>query len=125
MREYEEVGKFKTFPDRANEAYRIYASIYLDSVDDNMSHFSWRDIDIEPIQGIVREGNEHFEDEVFEAYIAEALSIAATVIKTGGGTFEDVCRKYPLLKEKADELKEALKEKQETVDCEAYECFAI
>lgn len=39
MRSEEELGNYLDFGERTNEAYRTYASLYLDFVDDNPEKF--------------------------------------------------------------------------------------
>lgn len=100
MRTTEELGSIM-FNERANEAYRTYASLYLDCVDDNMNHFLWRDVDIRPLRGM----DAPTDDEVFTAYMHHAVDIAKHAMSCGAfATFELLYEEYPLLKEFSAEL---------------------
>ncbi len=96
MRTEKEVGGFKKFGKEANEAYRTYASLYLDYVDDNMNHFMWRDIDIWPWNNLEWSVGHKVTDEalIAKAYLDEAVVIA----KTLSVPKQDLIRDYPLLK---------------------------
>ena len=104
MRTFEEVGKI-SFSKEANEAYQVYASLYLDWIDDNMSHFRWRDIDISPITELEEAGKKVNDKSVRDAYLKEAFQIAE--IPLSGGYFsslENFFEEYPPLKEYEDKI---------------------
>lgn len=102
MRTFEEVGRFSDFDDRANEAYRTYASLYLDFIDDNIRHFTVRNIDVAPLDKYPdTPGNE----EVVNAYLSYAVNIAKTELSNGyWSSFEEMYNEYPMLKERSSEL---------------------
>ena len=99
MRSFEEIGRFK-FGDEANEAYRTYASIWLDFVDDNLSHFTWRGHDTSPIDNIPEE---NLTDEVVKAaYLDAAADIAKSAMSSGYYPgFSQLYKDYPMLKERS------------------------
>ena len=107
MRSIEELGEFSqvgniTFTDKSNEAYRTYASLYLDFVDDNMNHFKWRDIDISPIQNLTDGASD---EEIIKAYLDCAVGIAKTAISSRYYTSpEKIYEDYPMLKDRKEEI---------------------
>lgn len=109
MRSVEEVGAFNqvgdiVFTDRSNEAYRTYASVYLDFVDDNIGHFKWRDIDISPIQDFIND-IVISDEQVCKAYLDSAVSIIKVAISDGYfKTFSEVYETYPMMKERKEEI---------------------
>ncbi len=105
MRSFEEVGRLKNVPDNVNEAYRTYASIYLDFCDDNMGHFMWRDIDIWPITKLEEKGIEPNDEDIFKSYLDEATEIAKTTLSGGyWKSLNDLYKEYPLLKSRAEDF---------------------
>lgn len=110
MRSVEEVGGFKVFGEEANEAYRTYASAYLDFVDDNFNHFVWRDHDIDPINELKAPSDENIK----KAYLDAAVDILKTTISGGyWKSFEDIFVEYPMLRERKDELEQLIYEGKE------------
>ncbi len=99
MRDFEEVGRLNSsFGERAQEAYRCYASLYLDFADDNMNHFRYRDIDIAPLEK--RDVEVGDSDGAYQAYMESAAGIAETALKDYyGGDREKLFTDYPPLKE--------------------------
>ena len=92
MRSFDEVGFFADFTEEQNEAYRLYASLYLDYVDDNYQHFFYRDIDTRPIDDFFGVPTP---EQVIEAYINAAVSIA----KHTGLDRKTLINQYPPLKD--------------------------
>ena len=92
MRTYEEVGRIR-FNEETNEAYRTYASVYLDMVDDNMRHFIWRDIDIRPIIELEEKGEEVTDKTVKAAY----LDAAKDILETSSLSLAEIIKEYPLM----------------------------
>lgn len=112
MRSFEEVGRIN-FSEDANEAYRAYASLYLDFCDDNMSHFRWRDIDIAPMKELEEFGEELTDESVKRAYLKDALGIAKDVLSGGCyKTLDEFYNEYPLLREYNEELEHLFYEKE-------------
>ena len=113
MRNFDETGKLVHVSDRANEAYRLYASLYLDYVDDNINHFKWRDIDIRPIEGInILDANGDINSEiVFNAYMNASVDITKHTLEGSKLSIEAFFKEYPLLKEREGELKKYLAQK--------------
>ena len=104
MRSFYEVGKFEKLGDKANEAYRTYASLWLDFVDDNMRHFTIRGHDIAPL----REVEDPTDEKIYRSYLKHAVDIAKTAISSGYfKSFKELWKEYPLL-EKEDECREEL-----------------
>lgn len=98
MRSFEEVGRLVFADDKVNEAYRTYASLWLDFVDDNVSHFLTRGCDIAPIKNIIP-------SDYYDTYMGEAMDIAKIALQNGYFTrFADLYEEYPLLKEYARQL---------------------
>ena len=77
MRDKSEIGYFPDYGKEVNDAYALYASMYLDYVDDNLRHFYCRGIDIRPI-GDIDTDDEHV---LAKAYMDEALDIARIALK--------------------------------------------
>ena len=97
MRSYDEVGYFRKDNDALNEAYRTYASLYLDFVDDNLNHFFNRGIDEYPLVEADVDVND--EDTMIKAYMESAVNIAKTVLSTGYyKSFDELYNDYPTLK---------------------------
>ncbi len=94
MRTYEEVGRLR-FNEETNEAYRTYASAYLDMVDDNMSHFLWRDIDITPIIELEDKGEDVTDKTVKTAY----LEAAKDILETSSLSLAEIIEEYPLMED--------------------------
>lgn len=110
MRSREEVGRLY-LNEKANEAYRLYASLYLDWADDNMSHFRWRDIDIAPLNELEDKGIEVTDETAYDAFMESALDLARTAVKhihlckdSFPKGMESFYEEYPLLKNYEDEL---------------------
>lgn len=104
MRDEKEVGGFPELSEKVNLAYRTYASLYLDFVDDNMKHFTWRNIDISPIEDL-DENDPDYDDEAFNAYVEEAISIAEASLSSGyWKSYEELYQTYPLLKDYSDRM---------------------
>ncbi len=93
-----EIGEFINLGKEANEAYKTYASLYLDWVDDNMSHFTWRKKDLQPWEELEETVGHEVSDEamIAKAYLNAAVSIAKTVPKDDM-TKQELIRNYPLL----------------------------
>jgi hypothetical protein len=77
MRNKNEIGSFPSCGKEVNDAYALYASLYLDYVDDNLRHFHCRGIDIRPIINIDTD-DEHV---LAKVYMDEALNIARIALK--------------------------------------------
>ena len=92
MRTYEEIGRLR-FNEETNEAYRTYASAYLDIVDDNISHFLWRDIDITPIIELEDKGEDVTDETVKTAY----LEAAKNILETSSLSLAEIIKEYPLM----------------------------
>lgn len=105
MRSKEELGNYLDFGERTNEAYRTYASLYLDFVDDNPEKFFTRMKDVAPLNVV--------KDDCFQAYLDAAVEIAKTVASSGYfSSFEDMYKEYPLLREASDRLESEFYEKE-------------
>lgn len=103
MRDEQEIGSFEGFGDKVNEAYKTYASLYMDFCDDNLDHFFWRDKDIKPLENI--SPIERNAENISNAYIKESLDIAKSVLSSGYySSFEQLFEDYPLLEQYKDEL---------------------
>lgn len=109
MRTAEEVGGFKDFTDRANEAYRTYASIYLDFCDDNISHFVWRDHDVIPkleIQDKLSGDMVKDEPLLVDTYLQHAMDIAKIEVDSKYfKSAEAIYAMYPPLRERSEIIK--------------------
>ena len=68
----EDLGCFPDYGKELNDAYAIYASIYLDYVDASLGHFHGRGTDVRPIQNI----DSNDEAVLARAYMDEARDIA-------------------------------------------------
>ncbi len=68
----EDLGHFPDYGKELNDAYAIYASIYLDYVDASLCHFHGRGTDVRPIQNI----DSNDEAVLAKAYMDEARDIA-------------------------------------------------
>jgi len=101
-----EAEGFSNWPERPNLAYKTYASLWLDFVDDNVRHFYWRDKDISPLKEAGIDILKMTEwDKVYEVYVKAAIKIAKATIQAGfWKTFEDLYEAYPLLAEYKDVL---------------------
>ncbi len=94
MRTREEVGYLTNYGEKVNEAYLTYASLYLDFVDDNYSHFTWRDIDIRPLRNAKSED----EEDVYKSYTNEAVDLAKIAITSGYySSYKQLYNDYPFL----------------------------
>ncbi len=78
MRGIEEVGCLRRYSKDVNEAYRTYASAYLDCVDDNLGNFLWHGHDLQPIMNV----SEKDEQAIVKAYLDAATEIVMKTIKT-------------------------------------------
>ncbi len=76
MRSKEEIGYLTNYGKEVNDAYALYASLYLDCCDDNLRHFYCREVDFRPIRDIDRED----ETVLANAYMKHALDIAQETI---------------------------------------------
>lgn len=113
MRSEEELGNYLDFNERTNEAYRTYASLYLDFVDDNPEKFFARMKDVAPLNAVKDDGSGLAEDECFHAYLDAAVKIAKTVASSGYfSSFEEMYKEYPLLRETSDRLEREFYEKE-------------
>ena len=113
MRSEEELGNYLDFGKRTNEAYRTYASLYLDFVDDNPKKFFARMKDVAPLNAVKDDGSGLAEDECFHAYMDAAVEIAKTVASSGYfSSFEEMYKEYPLLREASDQLESEFYEKE-------------
>ena len=110
MRSTEEIGVLsftgglKVTP-KTKEAYSVYASIYLDYVDDNTSHFFWRNHDVYPIEELLESG-EADDISIRNAYTDTAISIAKCTLEAGV-SLDDIIRDYPYLAGYTDRIKTA------------------
>ncbi len=94
MRSKEEVGSLKGYGEKVNEAYRTYASVYLDCVDDNLSHFFWRGHDIAPLK-TVKDPKDT--DAMCEAFLSAAERIICSI-----SHYERYITAYPQLCERVE-----------------------
>ena len=101
MRPYSEVGRIEKVSEAANEAYRTYASLYLDWCDDNMNHFLWRDIDIRPMREMRKPETDA---NIEHAYWNAAFRIARRALNGGYyRSLEQFYEEYPTM-ERFDKL---------------------
>lgn len=105
MRSDKEIGDYLDFGERVNLAYKTYASLYLDFVDDNVDKFFKRMKDVAPLDKIENDGSDLTEDNCFKAYFDAAVDIAKIAASSGYfSSFEEMYQEYPLLKEAASLL---------------------
>ncbi len=89
--------------ERLNEAFRTYASAYLDFVDDNIGHFYYRNVGIHPVEEL------EDETEMIKAYIQGAIDIIKISVQNGyWKAFGDIYNEYPALQEYAEEIENAV-----------------
>ncbi len=93
-----DVGTFKSLDARANEAYQLYASLYLDFIDGQRHRFIDENLDIAPIRQLDC-NSPSFQQDAYDAYIKSALQIAQYVVHWGKRSQESMYQFYPLLKE--------------------------
>lgn len=83
MRSFEEIGKLPG-SDALNEAYQLYATMYLTVVDDNLRHFFDRMIDVRPLRKLnlnkLFANEEPTDEDRVKAYNDAAIDIARTLI---------------------------------------------
>ena len=102
MRSFDEIGgRFKNLSDKANEAYAVYASAYLDCADDNIQHFLRRGIDTRPIDDVDLENADDVDFLITKSFIDAAIDI---VNAAGFESFEEVVARYPLLVKYKDNI---------------------
>ena len=75
MRSFNEIGRFENVSDDVNKAFQLYASVYLDYVDDNMQHFRNRDKDMQPLTDRGISWDMADESAVVDAYVSAATDI--------------------------------------------------
>lgn len=98
MRDVKETGEFKTYGERTDLAYRTYASLYLDIIEDNAQKFFIRGFDGRPIEDCAEKDYE-------EAYIKACIELTKTGIENKAWSCADeLYAAYPLLKEYANEF---------------------
>ena len=99
MRDYDEIGRLNSeFNEKAQEAYRCYASLYLDFADDNLRHFIYRDIDISPLKEKDIEVGDS--DGAYQAYMEHAANIAKVALEDYyKGDKEKLYSDYPPIRE--------------------------
>ncbi len=99
------------YNEEANEAYRIYASAWLDFVDNNINHFIIRDHDIAPIKELKVQGIKPTDETVKKIYLDKAVEILKTVISSGYfSNFSEIYTEYPMIKERSEELESVIHE---------------
>ena len=114
MRSTDEIGGLKVSKE-ANEAYKTYASIYLDFVDDNPQHFFGREIDLSPIFSLEEKGIEETDENIRKSYLDAATGIAKVTISSGyWKSYEDLYDMYPLLRERSEELESIIYAEQQS-----------
>lgn len=101
MREIKEIGSFTHYGEEVNQAYQVYASLYLDFVDDNPQKFFTRGIDDRPIEDCD-------EKDFTEAYMDTTVEIAQRAFSQYSP--DDLYKEYPLLKKRSEELERMYKE---------------
>lgn len=101
MRSFDEIGRFENLSEKANEAYAVYASAYLDCADDNLQHFLCRGIDTRPIDDIDVENADDADSLITKSFIDAAIDI---VNAAGFETIDEVISHYPLLAEYKDRV---------------------
>lgn len=91
MRTLEEIGGFED--KETDKWYSVYASMYLDYVDDNLRHFTWRNVDLYPIR------NCEDRNKWAELYKEAAKTLFIDITENGGIAKEDLLLEYPILTE--------------------------
>lgn len=105
MRTEKEVGRLTYYGDHVNEAYRTYASAYLDLNDDNPDKFIRRDMDIAPLRELEDRGeNTDDEEVVAKEYLKHAFDIVSVGISRIWKSLDDVYVQYPMLKELSEDM---------------------
>ena len=106
MRTEKEVGRLTDYGDHVNEAYRTYASVYLDLNDDNPDKFIRRDMDIAPLRELEDRGeNTDDEEVVAKEYLNHSFDIVSIRISRIWKSLDAVYEQYPMLKELAADMK--------------------
>ena len=98
LRPFVEIGIFEGVSDDVNKAYQLYASAYLNCVDDNMLHFGGRDMDMAPLTDRNIAWNMKDEKAVIDAYVSAAKDIL-TVNLNYGESAQQLMDDYPTFKD--------------------------
>ena len=89
---------FGGFPNRSksvNDAYFVYAELYLDYVDSNPSHFLVRGVDVRPIEDLDDDADDAV---VAKAYIDASKRIVDYVREMSAPEADALLEKYPTLR---------------------------
>lgn len=98
MRSFDEIGSFVNCGGAVNKAYQTYASIYLDCVNNNLTHFRNRGIDIRPLNAYDGDLTEEIMEKL---YLDNAAEIAKQAMCEEFPK-EYFLEHYPLLKNYLD-----------------------
>ena len=98
LRPFTEIGSFENVSDDVNKAFQLYASAYLNCVDDNMQHFVYRDIDMAPLTDRGISWDMKDEKAVVDAYVSAAKSILSVDLEHGVSGSQ-LMHDYPTLKD--------------------------
>ncbi len=82
-----------SYSEKANLAYQTYASLYLDYVDDNYSHFTWRGHDMQAFKDLENLGFTPDNELLYLAY----MNLACDIAKYSGENLDTLFRDYPEL----------------------------
>lgn len=107
VRDFDEVGRFDEWSDRVNEAYRTYASLWLDNYDDNIDKFKIRLHDVQPVrERNLPEYSAESEPLYYEAYMDAATDFVTEYYMHGGMGLKPGywTKNYPLLAERAEAI---------------------
>ena len=97
LRSFEEIGQLANVSDDVNKAFQLYASAYLNCVDDNMQHFVDRDMDMQPLTDRDIPWMNANERDMIDAYVGSAKDILT--IAYGSADSKDCVEMYPTLKD--------------------------
>ena len=109
MRTFEDIGgRLSELSSQVNDAYLVYASIYLDFEDDNINHLMCRNINIRPlVERDVYYSETATDEDKIKAYLDEAVEIAKRIMSSGYfKSFEEFYKEYPMLRIRSAELEE-------------------
>ena len=101
MHDKKEIGYFSKYGKELNDAYALFASLYLDYVDASLGHFLGRGVDVAPIESVDSD-DEHV---LAVAYMDYALDIARTELESETVPIEakrEMLSLYPMLRDYID-----------------------
>ena len=103
LRDFDEIGTVSGVSGKAAEAYRTYASLWLDHNKDDLTRFIDSGIFVEPLTRIQ---GERTEDKCYDAYLDAATEVVTDYYYNGGRGLKlgYWFKEYPLLKDREEAI---------------------